>query len=182
MPAIFPTLTSERLLLQQFVSSDVSVVFKGLSHPKITQYYGVHFDSLDATKEQMDWYATLEENGTGIWWAIRTKAQGCFVGAIGFNDVDMTSKKAEIGFWLLPEFWGKGILKEAFLSAITYAFETMKLQKLEAFVETENRNCISALEKFNFNLDTMLLNCESKNNTLVSLYVYSINSQTYGCI
>ncbi|MGB2129504.1 MAG: GNAT family N-acetyltransferase [Flavicella sp.] len=169
------------MLLQQIVISDISVVFKGLSNSKITKYYGVHFDTLEATQEQMNWYAALEENGTGIWWAIRTSAQGYFVGAIGFNDVDMALKKAEIGFWLLPDFWGKGILKEAILSVTSYAFKILKLQKLEAFVETENRNCIKALEKLNFNLDTTLLKCKSKNNTLISLYVYSINSQTYRC-
>ena len=64
----FPILESERVVLRQFVDSDLKNVFKGLSHPDIIKYYGISFDSLDATKEQMKWFANLEKNENGIWW------------------------------------------------------------------------------------------------------------------
>jgi ribosomal-protein-alanine N-acetyltransferase len=51
----------------------------------------VSFDSLDETKEQMDWFAIC---------SIDTKE---FYGAGGLNDISKEHKKAEIGLWLLPE-------------------------------------------------------------------------------
>ena len=41
----FPILESERVVLRQFVDSDLENVFKGLSHPDIIKFYGISFDS-----------------------------------------------------------------------------------------------------------------------------------------
>ena len=49
----FPILKTERLLLRQFADTDLENVFKGLSHPKVIKYYGVNYQTLEATKEQM---------------------------------------------------------------------------------------------------------------------------------
>ena len=48
----FPILKTERLLLRQFVDTDLENVFKGLSHPEIIKYYGVSYQTLEATKAQ----------------------------------------------------------------------------------------------------------------------------------
>ena len=66
----FPIIKTNRLLLRQFIKSDVENVYKGLSHSDVIKYYGISFDSLEATEEQMHWFADLVRNKTGIWWAI----------------------------------------------------------------------------------------------------------------
>jgi len=109
----FPNFKTNRLLLRQFKDSDLENVFKGLSHPDIVKYYGVSFDSIEATKEQMEWFANLEKEETGTWWAICSTDNNQFYGAGGLNNLVKEHKKAEIGFWLLPEFWGKGFMMEA---------------------------------------------------------------------
>ncbi len=55
----FPVIETDRFTLRQFTDDDLENVFAGLSHPEVTQYYGVRFDSLEATKEQMDWFKDL---------------------------------------------------------------------------------------------------------------------------
>lgn len=57
----FPTIKTERLLLRQFADSDLENVFKGLSHPEVIKYYGVSFQTLEATKEQMLFFADLKK-------------------------------------------------------------------------------------------------------------------------
>ena len=98
MTSTFPILESERVILRQFADSDLENVFKGLSHPDIIKYYGISFNSMEATKEQMAWFADLEKNETGIWWAICSKEDGRFLGAGGLNNISKVNKKAEIGF------------------------------------------------------------------------------------
>lgn len=51
----FPTLYTKQLILRQITQSDLPNIYKGLSHPKVIPYYGVSFESLEATQEQMDW-------------------------------------------------------------------------------------------------------------------------------
>ena len=108
----FPSLKTDRFVLRQFDRTDLENVYKGLSHPDVIKYYGISFDTLEATKEQIKWFQQLEENETGIWWAICAKEDLTFLGAGGLNDLEKENRKAEIGFWLLPENWGKGIMKE----------------------------------------------------------------------
>ena len=173
MPNTFPILESERVTLRQFVPSDIENVFKGLSHPDIIKYYGVSFDSLEATKEQMIWFADLEKNEKGIWWAVCSKDDGKFLGAGGLNDLSTTNKKAEIGFWLLPENWGKGLMTETMPLILKYAFDTLGLHRIEGFVETENQNCKKALAKLQFNLEGTMQDCEVKNGAFISIDIYA---------
>lgn len=169
----FPTLKSNRVILRQFVDSDLENVFRGLSHPDIIKYYGVSYDSREATKEQMKWFADLEKDGTGIWWAVCSKVDGEFMGAGGLNELNKENRKAEIGFWLLPEFWGKGFMTETMPVILNYAFGTLGLHRIEGFVESENTNCKKAMAKLKFNLEGTMQDCEIKNGEFISLNIYA---------
>jgi [ribosomal protein S5]-alanine N-acetyltransferase len=166
----FPVLESRRLLLRQIIDTDLEAIYKGLSHPEIIQYYGVQFSNLEATKEQMNWYSNLENTRTGIWWAICSKKENHFLGAAGLNNIKDT--KAEIGFWLYPEHWRQGIMKEAVTLILDYAFHMMRLEIIEGYVETENSICKQALQKMGFQLHETLLDCEIKNGKTISLGVF----------
>lgn len=173
MKTEFPTLTTERLLLRQFVASDIENVFKGLSHPEIIKYYGVSYQTVEATKEQMDFFADLEKEGTGIWWAICSLDNQNFYGAGGLNNLNKEHKKAEIGFWLLTDFWGQGIMNEAMPLLCDYGFDKLGLHRIEGIVETENINCKKAMAKLNFDLEGTMRDCEIKNGKFISLDIYA---------
>jgi ribosomal-protein-alanine N-acetyltransferase len=169
----FPTIHTESFILKQFTANDLENVFRGLSNPDVIKYYGISFNSLEETKEQLTWFADLEKHKTGIWWAIYSKDETTFYGAGGFNDLDKANQKAEIGFWLLPEHWGKGILKKVFPLLCNYGFTTLNLQRIEGFVETKNMNCKKAMAKTGFKHEGTKINCEIKNGNYISLAVYS---------
>jgi ribosomal-protein-alanine N-acetyltransferase len=144
------------------------------------KYYGIRFKTLEANKEQMTWFANLEKNGTGIWWAVCSKKDGNFLGAGGLNNLSKEHKKAEIGFWLLPEFWGKGLMTETMPLILNYAFQNIGLHRIEGFVETENIGCKKALAKLQFALEGTMQDCEIKNDTFISVAIYSkLNEKSY---
>ncbi len=169
----FPDILTERLLLRSFIESDLERLFHGLSHPDVIRYYGVSYQSLEATKAQMDFFNDLIENGTGIWWAICSIDNQIFYGAGGLNNVNQDHRKGEIGFWLLPEFWGKGIMQEAIPLICNYAFEQLGLHRIEGFVESENQNCKKALERLGFQHEGTMRDCEYKNGRYISLEIYA---------
>ena len=82
-------------------------------------------------------------------------------------------KKSEIGFWLLPQFWGKGLMQEAFPLICNYGFEKLGLNRIEGFVESENINCKKAVEKLNFKLEGIMRDCEIKDGKPLSIAIYS---------
>ena len=169
----FPILKTDRLLLRQFVDSDLENIFKGLSHPDIIKYYGVSYDSLETVKEQMNFFADLEKNNKGIWWAVCSPGNKIFYGAGGINSLSIEHKKAEIGFWLFPAFWGKGIMAEAMPLICNYGFDNLGLHRIEGFVETENINCKKAMSKLHFNYEGTMRDCEMKNGKYIGLDIYA---------
>ena len=126
----------------------------------------------------MAWFAELKKNGTGNWWAICSIDDAIFYGAGGLYYISKEHKKAEIGFWLLPEFWGKRMMAETIPLIVTYGFKHLGLHRIEGFVEAENLNCKKAMSKLNFVLEGSMKDCEVKNGKVISLDVYAILNQT----
>ncbi|SNB26971.1 putative ribosomal-protein-amino-adic N-acetyltransferase [Flavobacterium psychrophilum] len=169
----FPCLKTKRLIFRQITPTDIQNIYKGLSNPKVIKYYGISFDSLEATEEQMIWYRDLEQNETGIWWAICSLDNNVFYGAGGFNNLNKEHKKTEIGFWLLPEFWGQGFMQEAFPLICDYGFNKLDLNRIEGFVDSENTNCKKAVERLNFKFEGTMRDCEIKEGKYLSVAIYS---------
>lgn len=173
MKVNFPIIKTNRLYLRQFGENDLENVFKGLSHPDIVKYYGVSYDSLEATKEQLIWFETIEKTNTGIWWAVCSFDNETFLGAVGLSGLSQQHKKAEIGFWLLRDFWGQGLIKEVIPIICSYAFKNLNLHRIEGFVETENIACKRTIEKIGFKLEGTMKECEVKNGKFISLDIYA---------
>lgn len=169
----FPILNTARLNLRQITEDDLENIFSGLSHPDVIKHYGVNYSSLDDTWEQLEWYAELERTHTGIWWGITLAETGKFCGAIGYNNLSREHKKAELGFWLLPDYWGRGYVSEALEEVLAYAFTKLQLHRIEAFVETENMSSQKALQKAHFQQEGILRDSEIKNGRFISVAVYA---------
>lgn len=174
MKTEFPIIKTERLLLRQFEENDLQNVFKGLSNPDIIKYYGISFDSLEETKKQMDWFAQLEKSETGIWWAVCSLDNKTFYGAGGLNSLNKEHKKAEIGFWLLTDFWGQGIMMEAIPIICNYGFNNLGLHRIEGFVDSDNINCKKAMAKLNFQYEGTMRDSEMKDDKFINLDIYAI--------
>jgi [ribosomal protein S5]-alanine N-acetyltransferase len=117
--------------------------------------------------------ADLEKEGIGIWWAVCSLDNKTFYGAGGLNNLSKEHKKAEIGFWLLTDYWGQGILKEAMPLICEYGFNKLSLHRIEGFVETDNLNCKKAIVKLEFKHEGTMRDCEIKNGKFVSVDIYS---------
>lgn len=155
--------------LVPITDEDIHDIFRGLSHPEVIKYYGVSYKTLEATQEQMQWYKSLQEHQTGIWWKIVNETNE-FVGACGFND--RQDDKAEIGFWILPEYWKQGYAVKAVTFALHYATTVMGLTKVEALVDTENRACIRFMDKLGFKFVRTITGYEIKDERPIDLVYY----------
>ena len=74
--AELPIVETERLLLRKIKRADLAQIFSGLSDPEVTRYYGVHYESIDAAKEQMRWYRRLHRKDFGRVWGVSIKKEG----------------------------------------------------------------------------------------------------------
>lgn len=124
-------------------------------------------------KNKWLFFADLEKNETGILWAVCSSDNKTFYGAGGLNSLNKEHKKAEIGFWLISDFWGQGIMKEAMPLIYNYGFDNLELHRIEGFVESENMNCKNAMAKLDFQHEGTMKECEVKNGKFICLDIYA---------
>jgi [ribosomal protein S5]-alanine N-acetyltransferase len=170
----FPVLETNRFILRQFTEDDLGYLFSGLSNPEVVKYYGIRFDSPEATRKQLEWFKKQEKRNRGIWWAICSKDTGTFYGAGGLNDKDKKNHRAETGFWLLPQYWGSGIMTEVLPVICDYGFKKLHLHRIVGYVESENRNCKNALARMDFKYEGTMEECEFRDGKYISIDIYAM--------
>jgi ribosomal-protein-alanine N-acetyltransferase len=167
-------LQTARYNLLSIEDEDQVFIFEGLSHPDVIPFYGVSYHTLEETKQQMEFYQTLEKKDEGYWWKIVSQESGDRVGAIGFNNYQQQHKKAEIGYWLLPKFWKQGIIAEVLPVLIQHLFDFKQLHRIEALVETGNTSSDKVLLHAGFIFEGLLRDYEMKHGKFISLNLYSL--------
>lgn len=169
-----PILETERLQLRPILHTDAEFILEGLSDKRVTEYYAVHYDTQEEVQEQMEYYKDLIETGTGFWWAFSLKGDRNLIGACGLSGLEQEHQKAELGFWLLPDYWGKGYVPEAARAVIKYSFEHLNLNRIEAIVEGGNIASEKVLQKTGFTFEGKLREREIKQNRFIDLIYYSL--------
>ena len=137
----FPKLESERLLLRKFELTDATDVQLIRSDEKVMIYMDSERQmTIQHSKNFICDKLKMYEERTGIFWAIIEKSTNKFIGDFAFFKIDNKNSRAEIGYTLKPEFWGKGFMKEAMLNIFNFGFSNLKLHSLEANINPKNDN------------------------------------------
>jgi ribosomal-protein-alanine N-acetyltransferase len=150
------------------------VVFRALSDPLVIAHYGVSYESLDATRRQMEWFEEIRAAGTGVWWGVCRHEPGSpLIGACGLNDIKAEHRRGEVGYWLLPEFWGQGVMAECLEAMLRHAFDAMGLHRVAADVDVDNHRSRGLLERLGFQPEGVRRGCELKAGAFLDLICYS---------
>jgi len=147
----FPEITTDRLLLRAVSKSDVKEIFFLRSDKRVMKYIDkTPAETLDDADEFITKITELEKNNEVVTWAIVLKGDSKLIGTICYWNIQKEHYRAEIGYVLHPDYWGKGIMQEAFSEVVNYGFKVMKLHLIEANVNPANEASIKLLEKNNF--------------------------------
>ncbi len=174
MHPMFPEITTQRFCLRKILSTDQQQIFEGLSGEDVIKYYGISYNTFEETGRQMEWYENLIRTGTGIWWGISFRSTTELIGACGFNNISIEHNKTEMGYWLLPANWKMGIMFEVIPAIIDYAFNVLKLHRIEASVEIGNIASKKLLIKLGFQYEGTLKECELKNGKFIGLEYWAL--------
>jgi N-acetyltransferase len=90
----------------------------------------------------------VAETGTQLPWVTVLKRENQVVGSTRFIDLDMHHRTVEIGHtWITPELHAAGVNPEAKLLQLTYAFETLNLNRVAFKTHHENLQSQAAIKK-----------------------------------
>lgn len=100
------------------------------------------------------------------------EVNGKAVGGIGLAHI-VPGHKAEIGYWLGEEYWGRGIMTEAVKLLTQYALDELGLVRVYAGVFVWNKASQAVLKKAGFQLEGMHTKGIRKDGEFVDDYTYA---------
>lgn len=147
----FPTLTTERLTLRQPLESDARQIFLLRSDAIVNKY--LDRQPSVTVEEALNFIRKVNErfkNNEGLYWAITQTGKEKLIGTICLFDFSDELKKCEIGYELLLNYQGQGIMNEALKKIIEFTFQTLGLGTIDAFTHKDNQSSTKLLQKFYF--------------------------------
>lgn len=103
------------------------------------------------------------------------EVDGALVGGIGLLGCGPYNEDyAEVGYWLSPDYWGRGIATEALRLVCGYAFQELRANRIEARVYGFNSASGRVLEKCGFTLEGRLRRRMVKDGERTDQLVYGL--------
>ncbi|MCO0600744.1 GNAT family N-acetyltransferase [Peribacillus butanolivorans] len=172
---MFPILETERLILREITKEDAEGIFACFSNENVTRYYGQEtLESIEEAEKFVDFFSNNYNEKRGIRWGIEKKETKGIIGTIGFNAWLPKHKRAEIGYEIHPEQWGKGYASEAVSRVLTYGFNVMNLTRIGAVVFLNNEASNKLLTNIGFQKEGVLKKYMYQNGVAHDTYVYSL--------
>ncbi|MBX7219950.1 MAG: GNAT family N-acetyltransferase [Blastocatellia bacterium] len=146
-----PVLETERMLLRWFTPEDVDALYLLGTIPEIIKYTGNQpFASKEAARAYLEAQPLRDYQVYGYGrFALVWKETGSVIGFSGvkrWEEID----EDELGYRLLPEFWGKGLAKEAARVVIADAQQNLGLKRLVSVIHPENEASKNVVCKLGF--------------------------------
>lgn len=164
----------KRMWLRAVVEDDVPALRAALQNPLVMQYLSIRFTSSDPGREQWEWYHNQQQEGTALFLAAINTDTQAFMGVFIIYYFQVEHQQAECGYWLLPEFWGKGYATEGLTQIIDTARTHFNLHKLTAIIESDHLQSRRVLEKCGFVFEGRQREAELKLGKFISLDHYGL--------
>jgi [ribosomal protein S5]-alanine N-acetyltransferase len=147
----FPVLKTERLTLRQLSINDDKEILALRSDEQVNKYIDRDpSTTIEDARKFIHKIAEVVKQNEGIYWAITLTNNDSLVGTICLFNFSNENDQAEIGYELLPDFQGQGIMLEATSKVIAFGLGIIGLKAIEAYTHLENQNSSKLLEKYNF--------------------------------
>ncbi|MBI4439314.1 GNAT family N-acetyltransferase [Candidatus Woesearchaeota archaeon] len=144
-------LNGKMINLRHVKESDASSIKKHAGHRHVTRYTSniPHPYTLGHAQRFIRTAKRQHLKKEAAHFGIESKADGEIIGMISLK-LDRKHKKAEVGYWLGREHWGKGFAKEALRMILDFGFKRLRLRRIYAYVMHPNRRSYGLLEKTGF--------------------------------
>ena len=148
-------LETERCRLREFNTGDAEAVYRLNMHPDIFRFTtDAPFKSVAEAEVFLKNYLPTYESGYGRL-AIELKSNGNFIGWCGLKFIP-EENEVDVGYRLLPEYWGHGYAVETATACCKWGFEEKGLTRIVARVHKENFRSIRVSEKMKMNYEKEL--------------------------
>ncbi|KQX66586.1 GNAT family N-acetyltransferase [Angustibacter sp. Root456] len=149
MALVAPALTTARLRLRPVADADVDALFALHSDARVLRYWDAPPWTDRARAERFVRASRqLADDGAGVRLAVHVDSQ--FIGWCSLSRWNPDFRSAAIGYCYGESAWGHGYATEAARALLTWAFDTLDLNRVQAETDTRNTASARVLEKLGF--------------------------------
>ncbi|MBN2385325.1 GNAT family N-acetyltransferase [bacterium] len=177
---------TERLLLRGFELADASQVQRLAGDPAIADTTGsIPHPYSDGLAEQWiaghpDKFAQGTEVTFGIFFPDEQRTLD-LIGCISLIQIDRSSHRAELGYWIGKPFWNRGYGTEAARAVVRYGFEELGLNRIYAYHFTRNPASGRILQKIGLKHEGCLRQHFRKGERFEDLEIYGALKNEWTC-
>ena len=142
-------LTTERLLLRDFVEADWEAVLAYQQDPLYLRYNEWTSRTAAEVRDFVQMFLDQQKQVPRIkfQFAVTLKSTGQLIGNCGVRRDSPDAYEGDMGYELDPTQWGKGYATEAARAVMRFGFTELKLHRISAYCVAENTGSARVLEK-----------------------------------
>jgi len=168
-------LVSNEILLERLNVADAPVIFHAIDQNRI--HLGKWLPFVDYTKMVTDSekfiHMVVSQRDESRNEVFTIWFKGEFAGLIGFHNTDKVNEKTEIGYWLISEMTGRGIITRACRVIIGIAFEKMGMNRITIRCAVGNSSSENVAIRLGFSFEGIERSSERYHDQFFDLKVFS---------
>lgn len=142
-------LKTDRLVLREFAPEDWRAVYAYQNDPRYLEFYEWEHRTEQEVKNFVQRFLDQQQESPRLKYqlAIVLPDTQKLIGNVGIRKRDVKAYHAELGYELDAREWNNGYATEAVRTMLKFAFEQLRLHRVEARVVANNHNSVHLLEK-----------------------------------
>jgi ribosomal-protein-alanine N-acetyltransferase len=152
MAAIDPVeLRTPRLLLRPLAQDDAASLLRIHADPRVMRYSSIPcWAGAQQAHELIAASHKWASAGRALCFGIALKDAVGVIGTCTLFGIERGSRRAEVGFALGLDAWGRGYMTEALKAVLAYGFRELDLNRVEAEVDPRNAAAVTLLDRLGF--------------------------------
>jgi len=153
----FPRLQGKRVCLRAPTPDDADAVFALFADPEVMRYWSrppmtTRAEAEGLIGEILDGFSQR----TILNWMVTSRQDGALIGTCALFRVDVRHRRAEIGYSLRRDHWGRGLAADAVSLMLDWSFRTLGLHRIEADIDPRNDGSRKLLARLGFASEGLL--------------------------
>lgn len=156
-PAGLPVLHGRRVRLRAHEPHDLPGFFALYADPEVARYWShPAWTCIEQARERFAQVCAAMDPERVLAWAIADPTDNALIGGVTLFAIDRRQGRAELGYALHSQHWGRGLGRDAVDAVIAHAFGALGLRRLEADIDPRNAGSCALVERLGFRREGLL--------------------------
>jgi len=169
-----PVLAGGQVVLRELCASDAASLCALLTTEEVARFISPPPATVEGFERFIAW--TLRQRAAGTYACFAVTVRGCntAIGIFQVREMERGFGTAEWGFAIGSSFWGTGVFQEGAELVLEFAFETLRVHRLEARAAVANSRGLGALRKIGAVNEGVLRKSLERNGQFLDQALYAI--------